>query len=67
VLLMWKFLHAIHSTAEDVFIFRQHKAPAHGAHATDELLCRDTPQFINPDMWPAKSPDLNLVLIDCFS
>jgi len=28
---------------------------------TVELLCRETPQFISPDMWPANSPDLNPV------
>ena len=26
-----------------------------------ELLRRETPQFISPDMWPANSPDLNPV------
>jgi len=26
-----------------------------------ELLCRGTPDFIAPDMWPPNSPDLNPV------
>ena len=34
---------------------------AHRARDTIELLRRSTPDFIAPDMWPPKSPDLNPV------
>jgi len=33
----------------------------HRARDTFELLRCETPQFISPDVWPAKSPDLNPV------
>jgi len=26
-----------------------------------EVLCRETPDFISPDLWPLNSPDLNPV------
>ena len=26
-----------------------------------EVLCRETPDFISPDLWPPNSPDLNPV------
>jgi len=52
-------LPAIHSIAGDVFVFQQDNAPAHHARDRVELLHRETPQFISPDMWPANSPDLN--------
>ena len=32
---------------------------AHRAKDTIALLRRETPNFIGPDLWPAKSPDLN--------
>jgi len=44
-----------------VFVFQQDNAPAHRARDTVELLRRETPQFISPDMWPANSIDLNPV------
>jgi len=34
---------------------------AHRAHATIELLDRETPEFVQPQLWPANSPDLNPV------
>lgn len=43
------------------FVFQQDSAPAHRAAATVELLKRDTPDFISPDLWPPNSPDLNPV------
>jgi len=52
---------AICSIAGDVLVFQQDNAPAHRAHDTVELLRSETPQFISPDMWPANSPDLNLI------
>jgi len=58
---MQKLLRAIRSIAGDMFVFQQDNAPAHRARDTVELLRRETPQFISPDMWPANSPDLNLV------
>jgi len=32
---------------------------AHRARATIELLDRETPEFIQPQLWPPNSPDLN--------
>jgi len=58
---MQELLSVIYSIAGDVLIFQQDSAPAHHARDTVELLRRETPQFINPDMWPANSPDLNPV------
>jgi len=45
----------------DVFIFQQDSAPALRARDNIELLRRETPDFIGPDVWPANSPDLNPV------
>ena len=61
MLLTQKLLPAIRSVAGDMFVFQQDNAPAHRAHDRIELLYRETPQFISPDMWPANSPDLNPV------
>ena len=36
-------------------------APVHRVHETIELLERETPDFISPDLWPPNSPDLNAV------
>ena len=36
-------------------------APAHGGRDIINLLERDTPAFISPDLWPPNSPDLNPV------
>jgi len=60
-MLMQKLLPAIRSIAGDMFVFQQDSAPAHRARDTVELLLRETPQFISADMWPANSPDLNMV------
>jgi len=61
VLLTQKLLPAIRSIAGDVFVFQQDNAPTHRARDTVELLRRNTPQFISPDMWPANSFDINPV------
>ena len=61
MLLTQKLLSAIRSIAGDMFVFQQDNAPAHRARDRVELLCRETPQFISPDMWQANSPDLNPV------
>ena len=45
----------------DVCIFQQDSAPAHRVRDTIELLRRETPDFIGPDVWPASSSDLNPV------
>jgi hypothetical protein len=45
----------------DYFIFQQDGAPAHRARETVRLLETGTPDFIEPGMWPANSPDLNPV------
>ena len=58
---MQKRLPEICSIAGDVFVFQQDNAPAHRAHDRVELLRRETPQFISPDLWLANSPDLNQV------
>ena len=54
-------LPAIHSIAGELYVFRPDSEPAHSAHLIVELLCRETPDFIAPDMWPANSQDLNPV------
>jgi len=61
VLLTQKLLSAIRSIAGDMFVFHQDNAPAHHARDIVELLRRETPQFISPDMWQANSPDVNPV------
>jgi len=61
VMLMQKLLPAIRSIAGDVLVFQQDNVPTHRARDTVELLRREAPQFISPDMWPANSPDLNPV------
>ena len=52
-------LPAICSIADEAYIFQWDNAPAHRARQTVELLRSETPEFIVPDMWPVKSPDLN--------
>ena len=61
VLLKQQMLPAIWRMSGDFFIFQQDSAPAHRARDTIELLQRETPDFIGPDLWPANSPDLNPV------
>src|SRR6218665_1647737 len=40
---------------------QQNGAPAHTAKNTMEYLQRENISFIEPDMWPQNSPDLNPV------
>jgi transposase len=61
IVLSQQMLPAIKHIAGDVFVFQQDSAPAHRARETIELLQRETPQFISPDLWPPNSPDLNPV------
>jgi len=44
------------------FTFQQDNAPADRARETMQLLTCETPDFIAPALWPANSPDLNLVV-----
>ena len=60
-LLLRQMLPAIKRVAGDTFVFQQNSAPAHRARETIELLQRETPGFISPDLWPPNSPDLNPV------
>ena len=61
VLLSQQMLPAIKSVAGDMFIFQQFRTPAQCARETIQLLQRETPDFIAPDLWPPNSPDLNPV------
>lgn len=45
----------------EFYVFQQDSAPAHRAKATVEMLSKETPCFIPPDLWPPNSPDLNPV------
>ena len=61
ILLSQQMIPAIKPVAGDMFVFQQDSAPAHHAHDTIQLLQRETPDFIGPDLWPPNSPDLNPV------
>jgi len=61
VLLSKHLLTAIRNIAGDFYTFQQDSAPAHRARQTIEMLHRETPDFISPDLWPPNSPDLNPV------
>jgi len=52
-------LFAIRHVVGDNFVFQQESAPAHQARDTVELLQRETPDFISPELWAPNSPDLN--------
>ncbi|KAF2344382.1 hypothetical protein FHG87_024862 [Trinorchestia longiramus] len=38
---------------------QQDLAPSHGSYVTQTWIQRNIPSFINEDVWPARSPDLN--------
>src|ERR1700733_4254338 len=59
-LLSEKLLPDIRECSE-YYTFQQDGAPAHRAHKTVELLTRETPDFIPPNLWPPNSPDLHPV------
>lgn len=62
VLLSEHLLPAIRElSGSEFFIFQQDSAPAHRARETVEMLIRETPDFITPQLWPPNSPDLNPV------
>ena len=45
----------------DSWTWQQDGARAHTARSTVEWLRLNTPDFITPQQWPAKSPDLNVL------
>ena len=61
VMLTQHLLPTMSHISGNMFIFQQDSAPAHRARETIELLSRDTPDFVGPEMWPPNSPDLNPV------
>ena len=61
VLLSQELLPAILHITDDMYVFKQDSAPAHRARETIELLRRETPDFIGPDLLPPNTPDLNPV------
>ena len=52
-------LPSVRSIAGDAYVFQQDSVPAHRARQTVELLQRETPKFIAPDLRPPNSPNLN--------
>ena len=56
-----QMLPSIRSIAGDAYVFQQDSEPAHRARQMVELLQRETPKFITPDLWPPNSPDLKPV------
>ena len=61
VLLSQELMPVIRRIADDMYVFQQDSVPAHRARETIELLRRETPEFIGPDLWLPNSPDLNPV------
>ena len=61
VLLIQHLLPAIKHVSGGYFTFQQDSAPAHRARETIDLLSREAPDFISPQLWPPNSPDLNPV------
>ena len=50
-----KMLSAIRHVVGDNFVFQQDSAPAHRARDTIELLQREKPDFISPELQPQQS------------
>jgi len=50
VLLSQQMIPAIKQVAGDTFVFQQDSAPAHHARDAIQLLQRETPDFIGPDL-----------------
>jgi len=61
VLLSQQLLPAIRQISGEFFISQQDSAPTHRVRDTINLLERDSPAFISPDLWPPNSPYLNPV------
>jgi len=57
VMLSQQMIPVIKQVVGDTFVFQQDSAPAHRARDTIQLLQRETPDFIGPDLWPPNSPD----------
>jgi len=49
------------ASGSEFFVFQRVNAPSHRAKDTVALLDQETPDFIQPALWPPNSPDLNLV------
>ena len=45
---------------DQTWTWQQDGTRAHKARASDQFLQQSTPNFIDPDDWPSKSPDLNV-------
>ena len=58
---MQKVQPVIRHMSGNFFVFQQNSAPAHRVRDTIALLRRETAELIGPELWPAKSPDLNPV------
>jgi len=56
VLLSQELLPVIREMSRDFFVFQQDSAAAHRAPDTLQLLQRDNPEFIAPDLCPLNSP-----------
>jgi len=52
IVLMQQMLPSIRSIAYDAYVFQQDSVPAHPARQTVELIQRETPKFIVPELWP---------------
>src|ERR1700733_6097887 len=55
-LMLEKLLPDIRECSE-YYTFQHNAATAHRARETVELLTRETPDFIRPNLWPPNSPD----------
>ena len=55
ILLSQELVPAICHITDDMYVFLQDSAPAHRAHETIKLLCRETRDFIGPDLWHKQS------------
>jgi len=61
ILLFQQMIPAIKQVAGNTIVFQQDSAPAHRVRNIIQLLQRETPDFIGPDLWLPNSPDLNPV------
>jgi len=50
VLLSQQMIPAVRQVAGDTFVFQQDSAPAHRVRDTIQLLQKETPDFIGPDL-----------------
>lgn len=46
---------------DDTYCFQQDGAPSHTSRSTIRYLQENCPEFIEPELWPPNSPDLNPV------